>query len=193
MEHAKELNNTPPASPIFFLKHEGCLVRQNRPFFLPDFSNEIHYEVEVVVKINHLGKKIARRYASRYYDEVGLGIDFTARDLQKKAKEQGLPWEPAKAFDNSAPVSKFLPLEEVGDIKNLSFYLDINGKTVQKGNSGDMIFSVDEVISFVSQYITIKTGDLLFTGTPAGVGPVKIGDHLQAYLQGRKMLDFYVR
>jgi acylpyruvate hydrolase len=193
LEHARELNNPPPAAPIFFLKHEGCLVRHNRPFFLPDFSNEIHHEVEVVVRINRLGKKIDLRYAGRYYNEVGLGIDFTARDLQKKAKEQGLPWEPSKAFDNSAPVSRFLPLEQVGDIKNLDFYLDINGKTVQKGNTRDMIFPVDEVISFVSQYMTIKTGDILFTGTPAGVGPVYVGDHLEAYLEDRKMLDFYVR
>jgi len=193
LEHARELNNPPPVVPIFFLKHEGCLVRHNRPFVLPDFSNEIHYEVELVVRINRQGEKIDRASAARYYREVGLGIDFTARDLQRKAREEGLPWEPAKAFDDSAPVSRFLPLKQFGDIQNLQFYLDINGKTVQKGNSKDMIFPVDELISFVSRYITIKTGDLIFTGTPEGVGPVRTGDHLEAYLEGRKMLDFYIR
>jgi 2-keto-4-pentenoate hydratase/2-oxohepta-3-ene-1,7-dioic acid hydratase in catechol pathway len=193
LEHARELNNPPPEAPIFFLKHEGCLVRHNRPFFLPDFSDNIHYELELVVRINHLGKKIEKRFGHRYYDEIGLGIDFTARDLQQKAREQGLPWEISKAFDNAAPVSQLLPLEKSADIQDLHFYLDLNGRTVQKGHTKDMIFSIDELISHVSQYMTLKTGDLIFTGTPEGVGPVKIDDHLEAYLEGQKMLDFFVR
>jgi acylpyruvate hydrolase len=191
--HARELNNPPPEAPIFFLKHEGCLVCHNKPFFLPDFSAEIHHEVELVVRIRRLGKKIEKRDAGRYYDEVGLGIDFTARDLQKQAMAQGLPWEPSKAFDNSAPVSRFVPLDRYAGIQNLTFHLDINGRTVQTGHTKDMIFPVDELIAFVSQYITLQAGDLIFTGTPEGVGPVKIDDHLEAYLEGKKMLDFWVR
>ena len=193
LEHARELKNPLPGLPIFFMKHEACLVRNNKPFFLPDFSKEIHHEVELVIKITRLGKKIESKFANRYYSELGLGIDFTARDLQKKAKEKGLPWELAKAFDHSAPISKFLPLSKFEDIQNLNFHLDINGKTVQKGHSADMIFPVDDLISYVSQFMTLKTGDLLFTGTPQGVGPVAIGDHLEAYLEGEKMLDFYIR
>jgi len=193
MAHAKELKDSPPEFPIFFMKHEACLVRNNKPFFLLDFSQEIHHEVELVVKITRLGKKIEKKFANRYYSELGLGIDFTARDLQKIAKEKGLPWEAAKAFDHSAPISKFLPLSGFDDIQKLDFHLDINGKTVQKGNSMDMIFPVDELISYVSQFMTLKTGDLLFTGTPEGVGPVAIGDRLEAYLEGEKMLDFSVK
>jgi len=193
MAHAKEMKNPPPEFPIFFMKHEACLVRNNKPFFLPDFSKEIHHEVELVVKITRLGKKIESKFANRYYSELGLGIDFTARDLQKTAREKGLPWEVAKAFDHSAPISKFLPLSNFEDIQNLDFYLDINGKTVQKGCSADMIFPVDDLISYVSQFMTLKTGDLLFTGTPEGVGPVAIGDRLEAYLEGEKMMDFFVR
>jgi len=193
IEHARELKNPLPEVPIFFLKHEACLVRNNKPFFLPDFSKEIHHEVELVVKITRLGKKIEKKFANRYYSEVGLGIDFTARDLQKKAREKGLPWEAAKAFDHSAPISKFLPLSKFKDIQNLNFHLDINGKTVQKGSSADMIFPVDDLISYVSRFMTLKTGDFMYTGTPEGVGPVTIGDHLEAYLEGEQMLDFYVK
>jgi len=192
-EHAREMKSPPPGFPIFFMKHEGCLVRNNKPFFLPDFSNEIHHEVELVVRITRLGKKIEQKFAHRYYTGVGLGIDFTARDLQRKAKEKGLPWEPAKAFDDSAPISRFLPLSGFKGVQNLDFHLDINGKTVQKGNSADMVYPVDELISYVSRFVTLKTGDLMFTGTPEGVGPVAAGDRLEGFLEGDKMLDFYVR
>ena len=175
------------------MKHESCIVRKNKPFFYPDFSKNVHYEAEIVFKISKVGKKIAKQFASRYYSEVGMGIDFTARDLQESARKEGLPWEIAKAFDHSAPLSRFISKKEFHDINNIHFQLDINGKTVQKASTHDMIFPVDQLISYVSQFITLKTGDLLFTGTPSGVGPVHIGDHLEGYLEGRKMLDFYVK
>jgi acylpyruvate hydrolase len=192
-EHVKEMKSPLPEVPVFFMKHEACIVRNNRPFFYPDFSKEIHHEVEIVIKIGRLGKKIEKKFAHRYYDEVGIGIDFTARDLQNKARQKGLPWEIAKAFDSSAPVSRFIPKTQFPDINDISFHLDLNGKTVQKASTKGMIFSVDELISYVSGFITLKTGDLIFTGTPSGVGPVKIGDHLEAYIGDRKMMDFYVR
>jgi len=191
--HAKELNNPLPEKPLFFMKHETCIVRGNKPFFYPDFSSDVHFETELVLKISKVGKNIERKFASRYYDEVGLGIDFTARDLQSEAKKNGAPWEIAKAFDYSAPLSEFLPISEFKDINNVSFHLDLNGEKVQDGNSRSMIFPVDVQIEYISRFITLKTGDLLFTGTPAGVGPVKIGDRLEAYLEGKKMLDFLVR
>jgi len=193
IEHAKEMKNTIPEEPIFFMKHESCIVKNNRPFFYPDFSKEIHHEVEIVIKISRLGKKIEKSFAYRYYHEIGIGIDFTARDLQEKARQKGLPWEIAKAFDHSAPISRFIPKQEFPDINEISFHLDINGRTVQKAKIKEMIFSVDELISYVSGFITLKTGDLVFTGTPSGVGPVKIGDHLEAYIEEQKMLDFFVR
>jgi len=175
------------------MKHESCIVRNNKPFFYPDFSKNVHYEAEIVFKISKVGKKIAKHFASRYYSEVGMGIDFTARDLQESARKEGLPWEIAKAFDHSAPLSRFISKKEFPDINNIHFQLDINDKTVQKASTHDMIFPVDQLISYVSQFITLKTGDLLFTGTPSGVGPIHIGDHLEGYLEGRKMLDFYVK
>lgn len=193
VEHARELNNPLPTVPVFFMKHESCIVRNNKPFFYPDFSKNVHYEAEIVFKIGKVGKKIQKQFASRYYSEVGLGIDFTARDLQESARKEGLPWEIAKAFDYSAPLSRFISKKEFPNINNIHFQLDINGKTVQKASTGDMIFPIDELISYVSQFITLKTGDILFTGTPSGVGPVRIGDHLQGYLESRKMLDFYVK
>jgi acylpyruvate hydrolase len=186
--HTKELKNEIPAEPVFFLKPETALVKSNRPFYIPDFTNELHYELELVVKICKVGKYIKEKYAHTYWDELALGIDFTARDLQRKQAEKGLPWEIAKAFDNSAPVSKFVPKTQFTDKNNIHFHLDINGNTVQQGNSGDMIFSVDRIISYVSQFFTLKHGDMIFTGTPAGVGPVKIGDLLEAYLEDKKML-----
>ena len=192
-DHAKELNNPLPAKPVFFMKPDTALVKDNKPFFLPDFSNEIHHEVEIVLKINRLGKNIDEKFAHRYYSEIGIGIDFTARDLQAKCKEKGLPWEIAKAFDNSAPIGEFVSKEEFKDLANINFRLDINGTTVQKGNTSDMIFHFDRLISHVSKYVTLKIGDLLFTGTPAGVGPVKIGDHLQAYIEDKCLLDFFVK
>ena len=193
IEHARELKNPLPESPIFFMKHEACVVRNNKPFFYPDFSRDIHHEVEIVVKIARLGKKIERKFAHRYFEQIGIGIDFTARDLQEKARHNGLPWEIAKAFDHSAPISRFLPKTEFPDINDISFHLDLNGKTVQHASTKDMIFSVDELISYISGFVTLKTGDLIFTGTPSGVGQVKIGDHLEAYISGRKMMDFFVR
>ena len=193
VEHARELNNPLPRVPVFFMKQESCIVRNNKPFFYPDFSKNVHYEVEIVFKIGKVGKRIEKHFASRYYSEVGLGIDFTARDLQENARKEGLPWEIAKAFDYSAPLSRFIPIKEFQDINNIRFHLDINGKTVQKAGTNDMIFPIDELISYVSQFITLKTGDILFTGTPSGVGPVQIGDHLEGYLEERKMLDFYVK
>jgi len=192
-EHVKEMKSPLPEEPVFFMKHEACIVRNNRPFFYPGFSKEIHHEVEIVIKIGRLGKKIEKRFAHRYYDEIGIGIDFTARDLQNKARQKGLPWEIAKAFDFSAPVSRFIPKTQIPDINDISFHLDLNGKTVQQASTKDMIFSVDELISYVSGFITLKTGDLIFTGTPSGVGPVKIGDHIEAYIEGQKMMDFFVR
>jgi 2-keto-4-pentenoate hydratase/2-oxohepta-3-ene-1,7-dioic acid hydratase in catechol pathway len=193
VEHARELNNPLPDVPIFFLKHESCIVRNNKPFFYPDFSQNIHHEVEIVIRIGRLGKRIEKRYAYRYYNEIGIGIDFTARDLQEDARKKGLPWEIAKAFDFSAPVSRFIAKKEYPDIQNISFHLDLNGKTVQHSSTANMIFPVDELISYVSRFITLKTGDMIFTGTPSGVGPVETGDHLEAYLEGKKMMDFWVR
>ncbi len=193
IDHAKELNNPVPTEPIFFLKPDTTLIRNNQPFFYPDFSNDIHYEVEIVVKFDKVGKNIAQKFASRYYTEIGIGIDFTARDLQQKCKEKGLPWEIAKSFDGAAPISKFLKLENIGEINALNFRLELNGKTVQQGNTSEMIFSVDKLIEHVSKFMTIKIGDLMFTGTPAGVGPVKIGDRLTAYIEDKKMMDFQVK
>jgi 2-keto-4-pentenoate hydratase/2-oxohepta-3-ene-1,7-dioic acid hydratase in catechol pathway len=191
--HARELNNPLPEKPLFFMKHENSIVRGNKPFYYPDFSTDIHYELELVLKISKVGKNIEKKFADRYYDEIGLGIDFTARDLQTEARKNGAPWEIAKAFDNSAPLSDFLPVSDFKDISSIAFQLDINGKRVQEGESGLMIFPVEVQIAYISRFITLKTGDLIFTGTPAGVGPVKIGDHLEAYLEGKKMLDFYVK
>ncbi|MBN1145035.1 MAG: fumarylacetoacetate hydrolase family protein [Bacteroidales bacterium] len=192
-EHARELNNPLPKKPVFFMKPDSALLLRNKPFFYPDFSSEVHYETEVVLKISRLGKSIQRQFASRYYQTVGLGIDFTARDLQDECKKAGHPWEIAKAFDQSAVINIFVPLDTLPDRNALNFQLEINDKTVQKGNTKDMIFSFDEIIAYVSTFITLKTGDLIFTGTPAGVGPVKQGDHLVASLEGRVMLDFHIR
>jgi 2-keto-4-pentenoate hydratase/2-oxohepta-3-ene-1,7-dioic acid hydratase in catechol pathway len=193
IEHAKELNHPLPAKPVFFLKPDTALVIRNRPFFYPDFSSDIHYEIELVLKISKNGKHIQEKFAHTYYHEIGLGIDFTARDIQQECKQKGLPWEVAKGFDQSAPVSKWIPLTELKNKEHILFHLDVNGETVQHGNSAEMIFSFNKVITYISQFITLKMGDLIFTGTPAGVGPVKIGDHLEGYLEDRKMLDFYVR
>jgi len=192
-EHAKELNNPVPAKPVFFMKPDSALVIRNRPFFYPDFSSDIHHEIEVVIKINRLGRSIEPKFASRYFSEVGLGVDFTARDLQAECKKNGLPWEIAKGFDYSAPVSKFMSIDNFSDIHNMNFHLDINGIRVQTGNTSEMIFSFEHIISYVSQFVTLKTGDLIFTGTPAGVGPVKHGDHLVGFLEGVKMMDFFVK
>ena len=191
--HARELNNDVPEKPVFFLKPDSALVTGNKPFFYPDFSNNVHHEIEVVIRINRLGRSIEERYADRYFSEIGLGVDFTARDLQNEAKDRGLPWEIAKGFDYSAPISEFLPADRFADIRNLSFRLDINGTTVQEGNTSLMIFPYEKIISYVSRFMTLKTGDLIFTGTPAGVGPVTRNDRLEAYLEGEKLMDFPVK
>lgn len=191
-EHIEELGNDKPDEPVIFMKPDSAILRNNDPFYLPDFSNDIHHEVEVVIKINRVGKSIEQKFAGKYYDEIGLGIDFTARDLQSKLKSKGLPWERAKGFNMSAPISPFLSKEDI-DMNNLDFHLDINGETVQKGNTSFMLFPIDEIIAYVSQYFTLKKGDLIYTGTPKGVGPVKMGDRLQGYLKGEMMFDFEVR
>lgn len=192
-DHAKEMDNPLPGTPIFFLKPDSSLIKKNKPFFLPDFSSEIHHEVEIVVKIERLGKNIKTAFANRYYSYIGIGIDFTARDLQRQCKKEGLPWEIAKAFDGSAPLGKFLNKDLFEDVNNIPFRLEINDRVVQTGNTGEMIFPIDELISYVSRFFTLKTGDLLFTGTPAGVGPVHRNDHLQAFIEDTLLLDFYVK
>ncbi|MCB0804174.1 MAG: fumarylacetoacetate hydrolase family protein [Bacteroidales bacterium] len=192
-EHAKELGNPLPKKPVFFMKPDTSLQIRNRPFFYPSFSNDIHYETELVVKINKNGRHIQEKYANTYYDKIALGIDFTARDLQQQCKEKGLPWEVAKAFDFSAPISKFISLDTLPDKNHIHFQLELNGQIVQKSSSEHMIFTFDKLISYVSQFITLKMGDMIFTGTPEGVGPVKINDRLTGYLEGEKMLDFLVK
>ena len=193
VDHAKELNNEVPDKPVFFLKPDSALVIANRPFFYPDFSSDVHSELEVVIRINRLGRSIEERFADRYFNEIGLGVDFTARDLQKEMKQKGLPWEIAKGFDYSAPVSEFLPLSKFKEIHDLSFRLELNGKPVQEGTTAHMIFSFEQIIAYVSRFMTLKTGDLIFTGTPAGVGPVAVNDRLEAYLEGEKLMDFPVK
>jgi len=193
VEHARELNNEVPEAPVFFMKPDTALVTSNQPFHYPGFSSDVHHEIEVVVQICRTGKRIEENAADQYFDRVGLGVDFTARDLQSVMKKKGLPWEVAKAFDSSAPVSELLPVTGYTHLKQLSFRLDLNGSTVQEGNTSLMIFSIEKIIAYVSRFITLKEGDLIFTGTPAGVGPVQPGDHLEAYLEGDKLLDFHVK
>ena len=182
-----------PKEPVIFLKPDSALLKDGKPFFIPDFSNEIHYETELVVRISRLGKNISERFAHRYYDAVTVGIDFTARDLQRRFREAGNPWELSKGFDNSAVIGTFVPMEYFKDIQNIRFHLDIDGNTVQLKSTCDMRFTVDRSIAYVSRFMTLKMGDLLYTGTPVGVGPVSIGQHLQGYLEGERVLDFYVR
>ncbi len=192
--HAKELGNPVPETPVIFLKPETALLPRNHPFFYPEFSNDIHFEAELVVRIDRLGKHISLNHAHKYYNEVGIGIDFTARDIQQECKEKGLPWERAKSFDHSAPVSpKFLVLQELPDPQNISFHLLKNGDVVQNGKSRDMIFSINEIIAYVSTFLTLKIGDLIFTGTPPGVGPVQIGDRLEAFVENQRLLTVNVR
>lgn len=194
VDHAAELNNPVPTEPVFFLKPDTALLRNNAPFFYPDFSKDVHHEVELVIKINKVGRCIGEKFASRYYSEVGLGVDFTARDLQQRCKEKGLPWEIAKAFDFSAPLSSiFLPVENFGSVNSIPFKLLKNGVVVQEGNSSDMIFRVDRIIAYVSKFLTLKIGDLIYTGTPVGVGPVQINDRLQGYIDDKLMFDFEVK
>lgn len=192
-EHAKELNNPVPTVPVIFMKPDTAILKDNKPFYHPEFSSDIHHEIELVLKISKEGKHIAEKFAGNYFEEIGLGIDFTARDIQQKHKEKGLPWELAKAFDHSAPISKFIPKSNFKDLNQLNIRLDLNGKTVQNGNTRDLLFSYEYIISFVSKYFTLKKGDLIFTGTPQGVGKVNIGDHLAGYLDDEKLLDFDIR
>jgi len=193
VDHIKELNNAVPSSPVFFLKPDTALVIRNRPFFYPPFSNQVHYEVELVMKINKVGKNIQKKFAHTYYDEIGIGLDMTARDMQDSAKKNGLPWAIAKGFDQSAPVGKFLPKSNFGNLKDINFHLELNGKTVQQGNSALMIYDFDDIIAHISQYMTIRTGDYIFTGTPAGVGPVKLGDRLEAFIEKEKLLSCLIK
>lgn len=192
-EHAKEMNAAVPTEPVFFLKPDTALIKDDQPFYYPDFSTEIHHEVELVLKISKAGKNIAPEFAHKYYDEIGVGIDFTARDIQAKCKEKGLPWEKAKAFDGSAPVGKFISKSEIKALDDINFHLRVNGNTVQKGNTKDLLFSFDAVIAYVSKFFTLKTGDLIYTGTPEGVGPVKIGDKLEAFIEERSLLVFEIK
>jgi 2-keto-4-pentenoate hydratase/2-oxohepta-3-ene-1,7-dioic acid hydratase in catechol pathway len=192
-DHAKELDRPVHRQPVFFMKADSALLLGNKPFFHPDFSDEVHYEAEIVLKICRLGKHIESRYARRYYDEVTVGIDFTARDLQRTCIEEGRPWEVAKSFDQSAAVGKFIRRDRLPDPEGMNFQLDVNGTTVQKGNTSDMIFSFDEIVSHTSKFITLRTGDLIFTGTPPGVGKVRVGDHLVAHLEEHPVLDFRIK
>lgn len=192
-EHAKEMNAPVPTEPVLFMKPETALLQKNLPFYYPEFSKDIHHEVELVLKISKMGRHIEPMYANRYYDEIGIGIDFTARDIQAKCKEKGLPWEKAKAFDHSAPIGKFLPKTKFPLMDDIHFHLDVNGKKVQQGNTQDLLFSFDKLIAYASQFFTLKKGDLIYTGTPEGVGPVKIGDRLEAYIGQEKLLDFEIK
>lgn len=192
-EHIAELNNERPTEPVLFIKPDSAILRNNDAFYHPDFSNDIHYEVEIVLKINKIGKNIDAKFAHKYYEEIGIGIDFTARDVQSKLKDKGLPWEKAKAFNGSAPISNFVAKEEFGDLKNLKFDLKINGESRQSGDTAMMLWNFDEIIAEMSKYFTLKKGDLIFTGTPSGVGKVNIGDRLVASIEGKEMLNFEIK
>ncbi len=193
IEHNKELNSKHPSEPVVFMKPDTALLRNNKPFFIPDFTEELHYETELIVKINRLGKNIAPKYAHRYYSEIGLGVDFTARDVQRRLKNEGKPWEISKAFDNSAVIGDFIPVEKLGNVQDIRFSLQLNGTTVQQGHSADMIFPIDELIAYVSCFFTLKIGDILFTGTPAGVGKVAVDDRLEGFIFDSKMFDFKIK
>ncbi len=192
LEHIKELSNETPEDPVIFTKPETALLKDNEPFYYPGFSKDIHYEVELLIKISKTGKNIEEKFAHKYYQEIGLGIDFTARDIQTKLKTKGLPWDIAKGFNNSAVVSEFLPKDNY-DLSKLDFSLEVNGETRQRGNTSYMIYSIDFLVSYVSQFFTLKTGDILFTGTPAGVGPVNISDRLTGKIENQTMFDFEIK
>ncbi len=192
-DHIEELNNERPDEPVIFMKPDTALLIDNEPFYFPSFSKDVHYEVEIVLKINNIGKNIQKEFAHKYYSEIGIGVDFTARDLQSKLKEKGLPWEKAKAFNGSAPISKFISKDKFENLNNLTFALKLNGKQVQEGNTSMMLWNFDEIIAYVSQFFTLKVGDIIFTGTPKGVGPVGIGDTLEAFIEDKSMLSFEVK
>lgn len=195
LRHTEELEGRSwrPSEPVIFLKADSALLNQGKPFFVPDWSERVDYEAELVVRICRLGKGIPQRFAHRYYDAVTVGIDFTARDMQQEARGEGLPWTICKGFDGSAAIGSFVPVVSPSSMLDARFRLDLNGKTVQQGCSADMVYSIDELISYISRFFTLRTGDLLFTGTPVGVGPVSIGDHLEGYLGEERVLDFYCR
>ena len=194
-QHNKEMDGAlyKPEEPVVFLKADSSLLKDKKPFFLPDELGRVDYETELVVRISRLGKSIPQRFAHRYYDAVTCGIDFTARDLQRKCKEKGLPWTLCKGFDGAAAIGEWVPVEKFRDIQAIHFHLDINGKTVQEGCTSDMLYRVDELIAYISRWFTLKTGDILFTGTPMGVGPVHINDHLEGWLEERKVMEFNVK
>ena len=192
-EHAKEMKSEVPTEPVFFMKPDTALLKDNEPFYFPDFTKDLHHEIEVVLKISKVGKHIAEAFAHKYYEELSVGIDFTARDLQAQCKAKGLPWEKAKSFDGSAPIGKFVKKSELGDLQNLHFNLSINNELRQKGNTNDLLFSFDKVIAYVSQFVTLKVGDLIYTGTPEGVGPVAIGDKLKGTLNGEEIFCFEIK
>lgn len=192
-DHITELNNERPSEPVIFLKPETAVVLKKFPFVIPEFSQDVHHEVEVLVKINKVGKYIETKFAHKYYDEIGLGIDFTARDVQSKLKEKGLPWEKAKAFDGSAIISDFLPKKDFTSVENINFELKNNNQVVQSGNTNLMLWKIDEIISYISQYFTLKKGDIIFTGTPKGVAAVKEGDVLEGFMEGKSMFKVKVK
>ena len=193
-EHAKELGNEAPKEPLFFLKPDSAILPKRVPFYIPEFTKDLHFEVELLVKINKVGKHIEERFANTYYDKIGLGIDFTARDLQGECKSKGLPWEKAKAFDGSAVFGKeFIDKSEFESVQGIEFSLIKNGVQVQFGNSGDMIFTIDQIISYVSQFFTLKIGDVIYTGTPAGVGPVQIGDKLEGFIGEKQLISLDIK
>lgn len=193
VDHAKELNNPIPQQPVVFMKPDTALLKDNKDFYYPEFSNDIHYEAEIVLRICKEGKHVSQKFANTYFDAIGLGIDFTARDIQQKHKEKGLPWELAKSFDGSAVISPLIPKEEIDDLKNLDFSLLKNKETVQQGNTKDMIFSYDDLIVYISKFITLRKGDLIYTGTPAGVGPVVIGDTLVGFIAEKQMFSCTIK
>jgi acylpyruvate hydrolase len=192
-KHALEMGWPIPDEPVVFLKPDSAILKNNKPFFLPGFSDNIHYEVEVVIKISKLGKGISAKFAPRYYDELTLGIDITARDIQSRQAKAGMPWELSKCFDGAAPIGNFIPVSSIKDINNLDFRLEINGNVVQKSNTSDMIFGFNEIVEYVSKFFTLKTGDLIFTGTPPGVGQLKKNDNLVAWLGDKPLLDFLIK
>ena len=193
VDHAKELNNPVPEKPVIFMKPDTAVLKDNKDFYFPEFSKDVHYEVEVVIRICNEGKHVSKKFAHKYYDAVGLGIDFTARDVQADYKAKGLPWELAKSFDHSAVISELIPKSEFTDLNALSFSLNKNQETVQQGNTKDMIFGYDDLIVFISQFITLRKGDLIYTGTPVGVGPVQIGDKLEGFLEGKSMFTCHIK
>lgn len=192
-DHAKELNNPVPQTPVIFMKPDTALLKDNKDFYYPEFSQDVHYEVELVFRICNEGKHVTPKFAHKYYDAIGLGIDFTARDVQAKLKEKGLPWELAKAFDHSAVISPLFPKEDFTDLKNINFSLLKNGETIQQGNSGDMLFDIDSLIVYISKYITLRKGDLIYTGTPVGVGPIAVGDKFDGFIEDQAVFTCSIK